>query len=207
MLLALYGLAALGNIIAAGTENHVLDWATKPLLMPLLALWLWRAGKAAKGSRGIIAGLLFSWAGDIALQFDGQLWFITGMVFFLAAHICYITTFLKAGARPKPLVAAAYALALVGTLILLWKPLGAMAIPMTLYAVALATMATLAAGINVHVGLGGMLFLISDFLIAFRVAETWTPPGPPIWVMLTYAAAQFLIVTGWVKRGKSLLGS
>ena len=47
-------------------------------------------------------------------------------------------------------------------------------------------------------GLGGMLFLISDFLIAFRVAETWTVPGPPIWVMLTYAAAQFLIATGWI---------
>ena len=204
MLLALYGLAALGNIVAAGTDNDVLDWATKPLLMPLLALWLWRADRKAKG---ILAGVLFSWAGDIALQFEGQLWFITGMVLFLCAHICYITTFLKAGARPKPLVAAGYGIVLVGTLILLWKPLGAMAIPMTLYAVALATMATLAASINWRVGLGGMLFLISDFLIAFRVAETWTPPGPPIWVMLTYAAAQFLIVTGWVKRGKSLLGS
>jgi len=204
MLLALYGLAALGNIIAAGTDNDVLDWATKPLLMPLLALWLWRADRKAKG---ILAGVLFSWAGDIALQFEGQLWFITGMVLFLCAHICYITTFLKAGARPKPLVAAGYGIVLVGTLILLWKPLGAMAIPMTLYAVALATMATLAAGINVYVGLGGMLFLISDFLIAFRVAETWTPPGPPIWVMLTYAAAQLLIVTGWVTRGKPLLRS
>ncbi len=197
MLLALYGLAALGNIIAAGTENHVLDWAPKPLLMPLLALWLWRADRRAKGT---IAGLMFSWAGDIALQFDGQLWFITGMVFFLCAHICYITTFLKAGARPKLRVAAGYAIVLVGSLIVLWQPLGAMAIPMTLYAVALATMATLAASINVHVGLGGMLFLISDFLIAFRVAETWTPPGPPIWVMLTYAAAQFLIATGWARR-------
>lgn len=204
MLLALYGLAALGNVIAAGTENHVLDWATKPLLMPLLALWLWKVDSRAKG---ILAGVLFSWAGDIALQFEGQLWFITGMVFFLGAHICYIATFLKAGARPKLLVAVGYGIVLAGALILLWKPLGAMAIPMTLYAVALATMATLAASINVHVGLGGMLFLVSDFLIAFRVAETWTPPGPPIWVMLTYSAAQFLIVTGWVKRGRPLLGS
>lgn len=199
MLLALYGLVALGNVIAAGTENHVLDWATKPLLMPLLALWLWRKDKSAKG---ILAGLLFSWAGDIALQFDGQLWFITGMVFFLGAHLCYITTFLRAGARPKPLVAVGYGAVLAGTLILLWKPLGAMAYPMTLYAVALATMATLAASIGWRVGLGGMLFLVSDFLIAFRVADTWTVPGPPIWVMLTYAAAQFLIATGWVRRSQ-----
>jgi uncharacterized membrane protein YhhN len=199
MLLALYGLVALGNVIASGTDNHVLDWATKPLLMPLLALWLWRNNPKAKG---ILAGLMFSWGGDLALQFEGQLWFITGMVLFLGAHLCYLTTFLKAGARPKPLVAAGYAVALAGTLILLWKPLGGMALPMTLYAVALATMATLAASINWRVGLGGMLFLISDFLIAFRVAETWTAPGPPIWVMLTYTAAQFLIATGWVKRAQ-----
>jgi uncharacterized membrane protein YhhN len=182
----------------------MLDWATKPLLMPLLALWLWQRDRGAKG---ILAGLLLSWAGDIALQFEGRLWFIAGMVFFLGAHLCYLTTFWRSGARPKPLVAAAYGLVLVVTLILLWKPLGTMAIPMTLYALALATMATLAASVNWRVGLGGMLFLISDFLIAFRVAETWTPPGPAIWVMLTYAVAQFLIVTGWVERGESLLPS
>jgi uncharacterized membrane protein YhhN len=205
MLLALYGLAALGNVIAAGTGNHVLDWATKPLLMPLLTWWLWRT--AGRDAKGILAGLMFSWAGDVALQFDGQLWFITGMLFFLCAHICYITTFLREGARPKAWVVAAYAVALIGSLIVLWKPLGAMALPMSLYALALAAMATLAASVNWRVGLGGMLFLVSDFLIAFRVAETWTVPGPPLWVMLTYTAAQFLIVTGWVERDRSLLGS
>jgi uncharacterized membrane protein YhhN len=197
MLLAVFGLVAILNVVASGVHSQVLAWATKPLLMPLLALWVWRTDRSAKG---ILAGLLFSWAGDIALQFEGERWFITGMVFFLGAHICYLTTFLKAGARPKLWVAAAYATALVSTLILLWEPLGAMALPMTLYAVALATMATLAASVNWRVGLGGMLFLVSDFLLAFRVAQTWIAPGPPIWVMLSYTAAQFLIATGWVRR-------
>jgi uncharacterized membrane protein YhhN len=204
MLLAIYGLAAMANLIAAGTENHVLDWVTKPLLMPLLAWWLWRRNREA---RGILAGLVFSWGGDIALQFEGRLWFVAGMVLFLGAHLCYITTFLKAGARPRAWVAAAYGIVLVASLLVLWKPLGAMALPMTLYAVALAAMATLAASVHPLVGLGGLLFLVSDFLIAFGIAETWTPPGPPLWVMLTYTAAQFLIVTGWVKRAQSLLGS
>jgi len=85
MLLALYGIVAVLNIVAAAIGSHALDWATKPLLMPLLALWLWRADRTAKG---IIAGLLFSTAGDIALLNDGQGWFITGMVLFLGAHIC-----------------------------------------------------------------------------------------------------------------------
>jgi uncharacterized membrane protein YhhN len=204
MLLALYGLAALANIVASGTGSHVLDLVTKPLLMPLLALWLWRNDRNAKG---ILAGLAFSWAGDLALQFEGQTWFIIGMAFFLGAQICYITTFTKSGARPKAWVAAGYGVALVVALILLWKPLGAMALPMTVYGVALAAMATLAASVNRTVGLGGMLFLISDFLIAFGIADTWAVPGPPIWVMLTYTAAQLLIVTGWVQRARPLLGS
>lgn len=205
MLLALYGAVAVLNVIAAGTGNHALDWATKPLLMPLLALWVWRT--SGRRELSLLVALGLAWGGDIALQFDGQLWFITGMVFFLCAHLRYIGTFQRGGARVKPLVAAAYGAVFVATLILLWKPLGGMAWPMTVYALALITMATMAASVNRRVGLGAMLFVVSDFLIAFRVAEVWTVPGPPIWVMLTYAAAQFLIVTGWVKRGRSLLGS
>jgi len=114
----------------------------------------------------------------------------------------HITTFIRGGARPKPLVAAVYGIILVTALIWLWKPLGSMAFPMTGYALALTAMATLAASINWRVGLGGSLFLISDFLIAFRVADAMTLPGPPIWVMLTYATGQALIATGWAGRGR-----
>lgn len=202
MLLAIYGIVAVGslvgNIVALETGSQVLEWATKPFLMPLLALWLWRVDKSAKG---IIAGLLFSAAGDIALLNDGQGWFIAGMVCFLGAHICYITTFLRNGARPRAAVAAVYGTVLVATLAWLWKPLGGMAFPMMGYALALAVMATLAASVNWRVGLGGALFLISDFLIAIRVADALTIPGPPIWVMLTYVTGQALIATGWASRG------
>ncbi|HCT75430.1 MAG TPA: lysoplasmalogenase [Micromonosporaceae bacterium] len=196
MLLLVFGVFALVNLIASGTENEVLEWATKPVLMPLLTLWVWRNGR----HKGIAAALLFSAAGDIALlNGDKELWFIAGMVFFLGAHICYIVTFLKAGARVG-LAAVGYAVILGAALVWLWKPLGAMAIPMTGYGLALAAMATLAAGLrNWRVALGGGLFLLSDLLIAVRVAEAATIPGPPIWVMLTYLAAQFLIATGWVR--------
>jgi uncharacterized membrane protein YhhN len=191
MLLALYGLLSLANIV--GLETWV-ETATKPLLMPVLALWVFLHGR----HKLIIAALLFSWAGDVALlNGDKQLWFIAGMVFFLGAHICYITAFWRGGARPKPLVALIYAAVFVVALVWLWKPLGAMAIPMTAYGLALVTMATMAAGVNWQVGLGGALFLISDMLIAFRVAEV--VKHTDIWVMLTYVAAQALIATGFVR--------
>ena len=45
-------------------------------------------------------------------------------------------------------------------------------------------------------GLGGALFMVSDTLIATGVADWPQPPRPQLWIMLTYAAAQFLLVRG-----------
>ena len=45
-------------------------------------------------------------------------------------------------------------------------------------------------------GLGGALFVLSDSLIATGVAEWPQPPRPDLWIMLTYIAAQSLLVTG-----------
>lgn len=44
--------------------------------------------------------------------------------------------------------------------------------------------------------MGGALFLLSDTLIATGVADWPQPPVPDLWIMLTYAAAQFLLVHG-----------
>lgn len=190
MLLALYGLLALANIIGQGTWVEV---ATKPLLMPLLALWVFLHGR----HKLIVAALLFSWAGDIALlNGDKRLWFIAGMVFFLGAHLCYISAFWRCGARPKPLAALIYGAIFLGALVWLWKPLGAMAIPMTAYGLALVSMVTLSASVSRVVGLGGALFLLSDMLIAVRVAGVFEHTD--FWVMLTYVIAQVLIATGFV---------
>jgi uncharacterized membrane protein YhhN len=191
MLLALYGLLALANIIGMGTWVEV---ATKPLLMPVLALWVYFHGRC----KLIIVALLFSWAGDVALMNgDNQLWFIAGMVFFLGAHISYITAFVRSGAHPKPLAALVYGAIFLAALIWLWKPLGAMAIPMTAYGIALVAMATLSASVSRVVGLGGALFLLSDMLIAVRVAGV--VKHTDLWVMLTYVIAQLLIATGFVR--------
>ena len=116
VLLSAFAVLAVLNLIASGTGNETLEWATKPLLMPVLAAWVWRVRPDAKG---VIAALLLSAAGDIALLNGGDtIWFIAGMVLFLGAHACYIATFLRHGARPKPVAAAGYAV--VGVAGLVW---------------------------------------------------------------------------------------
>lgn len=202
MLLALFGVLAVLNLIASGAENETLEWATKPFLTPILALWLWRAEPATQAkAKGIVAGLLFSAAGDIALLNDGQWWFITGMAMFLFAHACYIATFIRHGAlrRIKKTIIIGYLLVLASALVWLWPALSevGLAVPMAGYAVALTTMAALATTFGWRTGLGGLLFLVSDLLIAIGVADAVTIPGPPLWVMLTYIPAQLLIATGW----------
>ncbi|MEV4414513.1 lysoplasmalogenase family protein [Catellatospora sp. NPDC049609] len=210
LVLGLFGVASALNVIAAGIGSKPLDWATKPLLLPLLALWFYlnHRARGVAPTTGILAALLFSWAGDVALQFAGTTAFIGGMALFGAAHVCYVTTFVRHGAlarmraMPLLLVPIGYAVFLVGALTWLWPALSeaGLAVPMAVYGTLLSSTAALAAAFGWRTALGGGLFLISDLLIAVRVADAFTIPGPPVWVMVTYIAAQFLLATGWVSR-------
>ncbi len=77
------------HLVAVLTEPGLLDPVSKALLMPLLALWV----LARRGPGIIVAALLASAAGDIALEIDGM--FVPGMGFFAVAHVCYITFFVR----------------------------------------------------------------------------------------------------------------
>jgi uncharacterized membrane protein YhhN len=206
--LAAFCAVAAVNLVGAGTGTTWLMWLTKPLLMPLLAAYLLAAGRA---DRLVLAALGFATAGDVALLRDGTGWFLAGMACFLAAHLCYIAAFARGGAaralRRPPLVAVpvAYAALSVAALAWMWPGLAeaGLAVPVAVYAAALATTATTAAAHGPRVAAGGALFLLSDLLIALDVSGVATPPGPPLWVMLTYALGQALIVTGWAARAQS----
>ncbi|MGS2615180.1 lysoplasmalogenase [Micromonospora sp. LZ34] len=209
-ILTAFVLVTCANLLANATDSDLAVLLTKPLLMPLLAAYLWRAAadRGARPTRLVLAALAFSTGGDVALLGDGTAAFLTGMALFLAAHVCYIAAFTRGGAaaalRRPPLLAVAVAYAVLTAAALAWMWAGltdaGLAVPVAGYAVALATMAATAAAHGWRVGLGGALFLGSDLLIATGVAEVATLPGPPIWVMATYAAGQALIVTGWAAR-------
>ncbi|WP_433790883.1 lysoplasmalogenase [Actinoplanes sp. CA-252034] len=181
---------AAAEIAAVAADWTVLQWLTKPLLGPLLIAYLLQRGRRD----AVTVALGFATAGDIALLVPGQAAFLTGMGFFLGAQLCLVTAF-----RPlrRPFVIV-YGLLWALANVLLWERLGALAVPVLIYSLALTMMAAAAAGISRRVALGGLLFLVSDLLIGLGAAGL-RPPAHGVAVMTTYAAALYLITTGWVR--------
>lgn len=208
--LVVFALLTAANLTAVATDHRLGVLLTKPLLMPALAGYLW-ADAAAHGRRPhrlILAGLVCSTGGDIALLADGTPAFLTGMALFLGAHLCYIAAFTRHRAARAllhpPLVAApiGYALVTIVALTWMWPGLSdaGLALPIAGYAVALAATAATGAAHGPRVALGAALFLLSDLLIATRMADVGHLPAHGVWVMATYCAGQALIVVGAAVR-------
>ncbi|MCK6693575.1 MAG: lysoplasmalogenase, partial [Thermoanaerobaculia bacterium] len=147
--LTAYLLVALTEIGAEVSATDWLVWCTKPLLMPLLFVWLYREAKGRQRflSQTIRAGLLFAWLGDILLMFSGsrygQLFFLLGLVAFLCTHLCYMGGFfretnLRNGLlRKQPLLVAPFAVFLAVFLNWLWPDIpDGMKLPVAVYGTA-----------------------------------------------------------------------
>jgi uncharacterized membrane protein YhhN len=194
MILRLFLAVAVVEVVAVAADWTAVQWMTKPLLGPLLIVYM-----LTRGRRDLVTVALGSaTAGDIALLVPGQIAFLVGMGFFLGAQLCLIAAF-------RPLTAkyvAPYGLLWVLANLLLWSRLGALAVPVLIYSLALTMMAAAAAGVSRRVAAGGLFFLVSDLLIGLGAAGL-RPPAHDVLVMTTYAAALFLITTGWVRARDS----
>ncbi|GIG66168.1 lysoplasmalogenase [Phytomonospora endophytica] len=192
---------ALFVVTAVHLAALALDWnlvatVTKPLLMPLLAVYAWLAARPARPGL-LLAAVLCGWAGDVFLQFDAEAAFLAGMGAFAAGHVCYQVLFARGWRTRRVAIAAVpYALVWAGVLAALWPGIGELRIPVAFYSLLLAATAVVAVGINRRAAIGGALFLISDTLIATGIADLPRPPGVDVWIMATYVAAQYLLVTG-----------
>lgn len=196
VVLCAFVLAALLDLVSLAVGHDPGHTVAKPLLMPLLA-----AHAALSGAPRLLpAALLFGWGGDTLLLFDAEPAFLAGMASFATGHICYLLLFKAYGsARARGgLLVPVYTTALVATVALLRPDLPAgLRVPVAGYSLLLTAMAYAAATrFGLVAGLGGALFLLSDTLIATGVADWPQPPRPDLWIMLTYIAAQFLLVTG-----------
>jgi len=148
-----------------------------------------------------MAALLFSWLGDEAGVFFRMLPEVPTMVgFFALAHVAYIWLFtrhLKQRRLPGwTLVFAAWWIAMIGTL---WPRLGPLAVPMAVYGLILGSMATTAAATTPLIATGGVVFLVSDSVLAFQLFPP-TPLGEwsDLAVMTAYCLGQLLIAVGIV---------
>jgi uncharacterized membrane protein YhhN len=199
--------------IGAGVGLLPIVWlfVFKPLTTVLVIVHAWRRdGGPPNLQRAVLAGLVLSLAGDVALLWPKQ-GFLPGLICFLLAHLCYLLAFTRAArlaARWTPFVF--YAVVAGGILSQLWPGVpAALRIPVVAYVLCLAAMAAQAAVVwrtSQHNGgaaraaglaLGGLLFVVSDALLATNKFHTALPMAS-MWILSTYWAAQWCIAS-WLK--------
>ncbi len=175
---------------------------TKLLLMPFLAIpviVLWRRLEPRIVPILLLAAIAFSWLGDGAGKFfpAPELPYMLG--FFGLAHLVYMYLFGRVlPQRRVPTWTLIYAVWWLVTLAVLWRHVGALLPAVAIYGLVLAGTATLAARCGPIVTLGGVFFLASDTILAFRlfrpdlVPGSWGSPA----VMTTYTIGQGLLVLG-----------
>jgi uncharacterized membrane protein YhhN len=205
VLAGLYAALGAANSVSAAKRSRAGEWATKPLLMPVLAAFaVAAAGDREADMRLPAAGMALSGLGDTALlgAESAQSWFVPGMGAFAAAHACYITALVRDGAARgvRPRVAAGYAALWAVLIAVLWRGLDSgLRVPVAVYSLLLVSMAVLASGRNRAAAAGGALFVVSDALIACGLAGINAVPRQESAVMPTYVAAQFLLAAGFLR--------
>lgn len=195
-------LASVIHCVALFTGAAALAGPTKLLLMPALmlaAIWGMRrlSNKAVVGL--LLAGLFFSWLGDGAGTFFPFAPTLPMMLlFFGMAHLCYMRLFWRHVAlRPLPGWALIFALWWVALLIVLWPRAEGLAIAVAAYGLVLGGTAALSTRCSPVILCGGIFFLASDTILAFRIfALELMPDWTSGMVMLTYTVGQGLIVAG-----------
>jgi uncharacterized membrane protein YhhN len=173
---------------------------------------------AVPGKKLLIAGLFFSWLGDVFLLFENKnaLFFIFGLAGFLTTHIFYIIYFLRIKSadisllKKQPILIAlvlGYGVTLVWQL---YPHLGNLKLPVIVYAAVICSMLLCSLHVFLKVNrksavyfmLGASVFIISDSLLAInKFYQPFAYAG--ILIMLSYCAAQFFIVTGYTQQTTS----
>ncbi|UDY24422.1 lysoplasmalogenase [Nocardioides sp. Kera G14] len=174
---------------------------TQAVLMPLLALWFVAATPAGRMRTLVLAALGFSWLGDTLPAFfpddDSALPVLIGC--FLLAQACYIAAFLPLRARAARRWLPAYVVAWIALEAVLVPQAGGLFPAVLIYGAMLIGMAYLTTGVARVSAVGGLVFMVSDSMIALDAFDVWTQPGHDFWVMATYCVAQLLITLGVVR--------
>lgn len=209
-------IVSIGELAATLIPNDQLSLFCKPLI--LLSLIGYYLSSVENRSSLFIRALFFSWAGDVLLLLTsrGEIFFLTGLIAFLISHILLIQVYRhhRNGNIEKELLgtqkvryAFPIVLATTGIIVILYNSLGPLRIPVMSYSLVLCVMVLTAlfryGRTNSQsfwlVFAGALLFLGSDTLLAFNKFYNPIPFGSFL-IMLTYIAAQFLIVSGIIRH-------
>lgn len=190
-------------------DGRWLHWLAKPVTTLLIVAIAWQVHDPARPfyRRAVLAGMLLSCLGDIALMLPMDA-FVPGLVAFLLAHLCYIVAFREGLRAGRGLLAASILLGAFAVLNVLglWPHLPApMRMPVLAYVVVLASMAVLAlarqwrspqpaveARSAPWAAVGALLFVASDSLLAWDRFAGGLPLASLL-VLSTYYGAQYAI--------------
>lgn len=188
----------------AAAGEFPLSFLLKILPLLLLAGWVLRTTPAMK-NMSLLGALAFSMLGDVLLAWDGQRLFVYGLGAFLLGHLFYLQA-MRPFAGYKTILLLPYALFAAIVLTLMWPGLGALAVPVLLYISVILAMSygTWCSGRSNHwLIAGGLLFIVSDSLIGLN--RFWQPiPAAGFAIMLTYYAAQYALVRGFLRTTPAL---
>ena len=174
------------------------SWLLKAAPILVLAHFQWRRSKKPS-DRLLLIGLLLSALGDVLLNISSQL-FVGGLVSFLMAYALYAFAFYQKR-EPTPFrigISVAEGWYSIALLWLLLPSLGSMTVPVIAYMTVITTMAALAilrGDKHYYVGLGALILMASDTLLAVNHFVVPIPYGE-FPEMITYYLGQYLIVYG-----------
>lgn len=151
------------------------------LLKPLTTLFVLAAAACADGAdpayrNWVCAALLLSMCGDIALMFEGDRAFVSGLGSFLVAHGLFVWAFCLQGVGMPPLWVALPVGAGLVYFVWLLPRTGALMLPVLVYGTALTAMVVIAAAraetrddaSGWLAVIGAVAFLFSDSVLALR---------------------------------------
>ena len=216
--LAAFVIVLLADIAGIQLNNELLQWFSKPLILPFLFLYFYTAIRKYSSPliKWMYIALFFSWCGDVLLMFQGtnELFFILGLSAFLLAHIFYILFFhfIRLKERIPFNIFFLLAVMIYYVVLMRWLSpyLGALTLPVRVYGIVISLMGMMAMHMT---GLqqkkagwfmltGAILFVLSDSVLAVnKFYQSFEAAG--IVIMLTYGAAQYFIAKGAIEYLRS----
>ncbi len=152
-------------------------WMLALKLVPVSAAiaWVRRDGLGDRYARWIAAGLMLSLLGDALLALPGD-WFVAGLLAFVVAHLTYTIAYVGRSRTLAPawLLLSLLAVATMLTALFQRGELGAMKLPVVVYAAVIGLMLWRAgaqgrSGPRAHLAVvGAVLFVLSDAVLAWN---------------------------------------
>jgi uncharacterized membrane protein YhhN len=214
ILLVFWAVLAL-HLLAIYMNMPLIRVISKCALLPLLLLYLMVAGSGHHQpvfKKLAMLALFFSWLGDILLTQDGTIFFLMGMGAFIVTHLINGGLLLRLQSVRftfATMMGVILALGAIG-MVYYWLHdfLGTFSIPVVLYMFIIGSVLVLAFNVSNNTRYkniaytcfipGMFLFTVSDSLLALNKFLFHNPTGWDIWIMLTYALAQWLLTEGYI---------